>query len=143
MRRFIFVALLLVISRAQAQNEPTVRIGLTQSAATVSLRAAAPFSIQQNRTRTAKFTMVLALDPSAAGAVNKADLQYRILVELDGGKLIVLARNGRVRINMPGDDPVEFDNRTYRGTIEVFANTRNTFTVVNELPLEIGRASCR
>jgi peptidoglycan hydrolase-like amidase len=136
MRRFIFVALLLVISRAQAQNEPTVRIGLTQSAATVSLRAASPFSIQQNRTRTAKFTMVLALDPAAAGALNKADLQYRILVELDGGKLIVLARNGRVRINMPGDDPVEFDNRTYRGTIEVFANVRNTFTVVDELPLE-------
>jgi peptidoglycan hydrolase-like amidase len=136
MRRFVFVALLLVISRAQAQNEPTVRIGLTQSAATVSLRAAAPFAIQQNRTRTAKFTMVLALDPAAAGALNKADLQYRILVELDGGKLIVLARNGRVRINVPGDDPIEFDNRTYRGTIEVFGNARNTFTVVNELPLE-------
>ena len=136
MRRFIFVALLLVISRAQAQNEPTVRIGLTQSAPTVSLRAAAPFSIQQNRTRTAKFTMVLALDPASAGALNKADLQYRILAELDGGKLIVLARNGRVRINVPGDYPIEFDNRTYRGTIEVFGNARNTFTVVNELPLE-------
>src|SRR5262245_61780503 len=136
MRRFIFVALLLVISRAQAQNEPTVRIGLTQSAATVSLRAAAPFSIQQNSTRTAKFTLVLALDPAAAGALKKADLQYRILVELDGGKLIVLARNGRLRINAPGDDPIEFDNRTYRGTIEVFGNARNTFTVVNELPLE-------
>ena len=136
MRRLVFVALLLVISRAQAQNEPTVRIGLTQSAATVSLRAAQAFSIQQNRTRTAKFTMVLALDPAAAGAVTKADLQYRILVELDGGKLIVLARNSKVRVNVPGDVPIEFDNRTYRGTIEVFGNVRNTFTVVDELPLE-------
>jgi peptidoglycan hydrolase-like amidase len=136
MRRLVFVALLLMISRAQAQNEPTVRIGLTQSAATVSLRAATPFSIQQNRTRTAKFTMVLALDPAVDGAVTKADLQYRILAELDGGKLIVLARNGKVRINVPGDVPIEFENRTYRGTIEVFGNARNTFTVVDELPLE-------
>src|SRR6516165_8972033 len=136
MRRLVFVALLLMISRAQAQNEPTVRIGLTQSAATVSLRANTAFSIQQNRTRTAKFTMVLALDPAAAGAVTKADLQYRILVELDGGKLIVLARNSKVRVNVPGDVPIEFENRTYRGTIEVFGNARNTFTVVNELPLE-------
>src|SRR5262249_51149067 len=118
MRSFIFAALLLVISGAQAQNEPTVRIGLTQNAATVSVRASAPFTIQQNRTRTAKFTMVLALDPAVAGAVNKADLQYRILAELDGGKLIVLPKSGRVRINVPGDIPIEFENRTYRSTIE-------------------------
>ncbi|HEY2384708.1 MAG TPA: SpoIID/LytB domain-containing protein [Terriglobia bacterium] len=136
MRALVLSALLLMISGAQAQNEPTIRIGLTQSAAAVSLRAATPFSIQQNRSRTAKFTMTLALDPAAVGAITKADLQYRILVELDGGKLIVLARNERVRISVPGDVPIEFENRTYRGSVEVFGNARNTFTVVNELPIE-------
>src|SRR5436309_234994 len=99
MRRLILSALLLfAISRAQAQNEPTVRIGLTQNAQAVTLRASAPFLVEANRTRTAKFSMVLALNPAAAGAVTKADLQYRTIVELDGGKLIVLPRNGKVRI---------------------------------------------
>ena len=66
MRKFIIAALLLIIPGAQAQNEPTVRIGLNQNAAAVSLRAANAFTIQQNRTRTAKFTMLLALDPAAS-----------------------------------------------------------------------------
>src|SRR5215467_7831479 len=136
MRKFVIAALLLIISRAQAQNEPTVRIGLTQNAQTVSLRSATAFNIEQNRTRTAKFTMVVALDPSASGAITKANLQYRTLVELDGGKLIALPKNGRVRIDPPGDTPIEFDNHTYRGVIEVFGNSRNTLTDVNELPLE-------
>src|SRR5579883_2561296 len=136
MRRLIILALLLVVSRAQGQNEPTVRIGLTQNAATVTLRASTAFAVQQNRTRTAKFTMVLALDPAASGAITKANLQYRTLVELDGGKLIVLGKNEKVRVDPPGDTPVEFDNKTYRGIVEVFGNARNTFTVVNELPLE-------
>src|SRR5262249_21269588 len=136
MRKFVIAALLLIISRAQAQNEPTVRIGLTQNAQTVSLRAATAFTIEQNRTRTAKFTMVLALDSSASGALSRANIQYRTLVELDGGKLIALPKNARVRIDPPGDTPIEFENRTYRGAIEVFGNSRNTFTVVDELPLE-------
>jgi peptidoglycan hydrolase-like amidase len=137
MRRLILAALLLiVIARAQAQNEPNIRIGLTQNAQTVSLRAGTAFTVDSNRTRTAKFTMVVALNPAAAGAVTKADLQYRTIVELDGGKLIVLPRNEKVRVDPPGDVPIEFDNHTYRGVVEVFGNSRNTFTVVNELPLE-------
>src|SRR5437762_3697443 len=90
---------ILVIPGARAQNEPTVRIGLTQNAATVSLRAATPFTVQQTRTQTAKFTMVLALDPNATGAVTKASLQYRTLVELDGGKLMVLPKTGKFRVD--------------------------------------------
>ena len=64
MRRRILLAFLLTIGAfyersARAQIPPTVRIGLTQNAATVSLRSADDFTIQQNRTRTAKFSMVL------------------------------------------------------------------------------------
>src|SRR5438046_2390366 len=120
MRKFIAALFLtiLVISGARAQNEPTVRIGLSQNAATVSLRAGSPFTIQQTRTQTAKFTMVVALDPNAAGAVTKASLQYRTLVELDGGKLMVLPKAGKIRIDT-GGAPIEFENRTYRGVIEV------------------------
>jgi stage II sporulation protein D len=140
MRKRVVLALFLILGGlsgppARSQTVPTVRIGLSQNAGTVTLRAASTFTIQQNRTRTAKFTMVLALDPAATGTVPNSGLQYRTLVEVDGGKLIVLARNAKTAIDA-GDVPLEYDNRTYRGKIEVFGNSRNTFTVVNELPLE-------
>src|SRR5262245_62463355 len=63
-----------------------------------------------------------------------ANLQYRTLIELDGGRLIFLPKGSKIQID--AGVPIEFDNRTYRGKIEVFVNSRNTLTVVNELPLE-------
>jgi peptidoglycan hydrolase-like amidase len=139
MRKRFLIALLLIVSGVcgppvRSQTAPIVRIGLTQNSATVTIRSASAFTVQQNRTRSAKFTMVLALDP-AASTVTKANLDYRMLVEVDGAKVVVLPKNSKVRIDAAGV-PVEFDNRTYRGTIEVFGNSRNTFTVVNELPIE-------
>jgi stage II sporulation protein D len=119
----------------RSQTAPTVRIGISQNAASVTIRSTVPFSIQQNRTRSAKFTNVLTLDPAVARTLTRSDLRYRTLVELDNGKLIVLPQGARTSIDA-GGVPIEFDNRTYRGKIEVFANSRNTFTVVNELPVE-------
>src|SRR5881409_1227983 len=141
MRKRIAVALLLIIGAlcerpGLSQTVPTVRIGLTQNAPTVSIRSAQPFTVQQNQTRTAKFTMVVALDPAAANRVlTQADLQYRPIVEIDG-RIVVVPKNEKVRIDLPGNAGIEVDNRTYRGSIEVFGNRRNTFTVVNELPFE-------
>jgi peptidoglycan hydrolase-like amidase len=138
-KRFVLALLLILVALysgpARSQTAPIVRIGLTQSAAAVTLRSAAGFSIQQIRTRTAKFTMALALDPSASGVLTSANLQYRMLVELDGGRFIALPKGGKIQIDA-GSSPIEYDNRTYRGKIEVLANARNTFTVVNELPIE-------
>jgi peptidoglycan hydrolase-like amidase len=138
-KRFVAAFLLLVGALYQnpvrSQTAPTVRIGLTQNAATVSLRSATPFTIQQNRTRTAKFTMVLSIDPAAAGAVTSANLQYRTLVEIDGGKLILVPKGTNTAIDA-GGAPIEFESKTYRGKMEVSGNARNTFTVVNELPIE-------
>ncbi len=119
----------------RSQTVPTVRIGLTQSAPTVSIRASNGFNIEQNRTRTAKFTLVLTVDPAVSGPLTQANLQYRMLVELDGGKIIILPKGAKAQIDA-GNTPIEFDNRTYRGKLEVFGNSRNTLTVVNELPLE-------
>ena len=129
-KRFVAAFLLLVgalyQSPVRSQTAPTVRIGLTQNAATVSLRAATPFTIQQNRTRTAKFTMVLSIDPAAAGAVTSANLQYRTLVEIDGGKLILVPKGTNTAIDA-GGAPIEFESKTYRGKMEVSGNARNTF----------------
>ena len=68
MRKRILLAILVIVAAvyehpARSQVVPTVRIGLTQNALTVTLRSSDDFMIQQNPTRTAKFTMVLSVDP--------------------------------------------------------------------------------
>src|SRR5207247_70908 len=87
----------------------------------------------------AAFGSITASNPFArlpAGFdVDPLGLQYRTLVELDGGKIIIVPKGARTQIDA-GNIPIEFDNRTYRGKMEVFGNSRNTLTVVNELPLE-------
>jgi peptidoglycan hydrolase-like amidase len=136
MRPFLIAVLLLLMTGAQAQNEPTVRIGLNQNAATVTIRSASAFSVQQYRTRSATFTAVLSLRTGAAAAtLRKSDLQYRMVVELEGGVVLALPPGTKVRLASSGS-PLAIENRTYRGAIEVFGNSRNTLTIVNELPVE-------
>ncbi|MEO8257526.1 MAG: SpoIID/LytB domain-containing protein [Acidobacteriota bacterium] len=136
MRKLLIAVLLLLITDARAQNEPMVRIGLNQNAATVTIRSAAAFSVQQQRTRSATITAVLSLGPGApAATLKKADLRYRMVVELDGGVVLALPPGAKVRMAASGA-PLAIENRSYRGAIEVFANGRNTLTVVNELPVE-------
>ena len=135
MRQGLIAVLLLLAAGGQQAPEPIVRIGLTQNATTVTVRSDVAFTVERHTTRAATFTNVLALDPAATGSLKKSDLQYRVTVELDGDNVVVLAPGARVRIE-PGGAPLEIDNRAYRGSIEVFGNTRRTLTVVNELPLE-------
>jgi stage II sporulation protein D len=68
--------------------------------------------------------------------LTRSDLKYRTLVEVDGGRILVIPNTEKIRIEPAGNSFIEVDNRTYRGAIEVFGNSRNSFTVVNELPLE-------
>ncbi len=135
--RHIGVGLLaLALAAAQpAPAEPTVRIGLTQNAATVTIRSTSPFAVERRFTRSVTFNSVLALDPNASGPLGKADLQYRVTAELDDGSILIVPAGGRARIDPP-PSPLEIDTRAYRGAIEVFGNSRRTLTVVNELPLE-------
>ncbi len=136
MRQFLIAALLVLMSGAQAQKEPTVRIGLNLNAARVTLRSTIAFTVQQHSTRSAAFATVLAVDPGArSGTFRTSDLQYRMSVELDGDVLLVLPLATHVRIE-PTGAPIEIENRAYRGAFDVFGNTRRTLTVVNELPLE-------
>jgi peptidoglycan hydrolase-like amidase len=137
MRQFLIVVLLLLLMPgARAQDEPIVRIGLNQNAQTVTLRSANPFSFLQHKTRSATFTMALALGSGApAGALKKSDLQRRLIVELEGDVLLVMPPGTKARI-VPSGAPIEIEGRPYRGTVEVFGNARNTLTVVNELPIE-------
>ena len=136
MRQILFgVALLLVPTAQHPPVEPLVRIGLTQNAATVTVRSAETFGVAGRMTRSATFAAVLAVDPGASGAVGAADLQYRITVKLDDEAIVVMPAGTRVRIE-PRAAPFDIDTRAYRGALEVFGNTRHTLTVVNELPLE-------
>ncbi len=118
------------------QTEPVVRIGLNQNATNVVVRSSETFAVQQNRTRTARFTTIVSVDPGSANrAVTKSDLQRRMLVELDGGKLLVLPMGTKVRMTGPSRLQTE-NGRTYRGVIEVSGNSRDSLTIVNELPIE-------
>jgi len=137
MRQFVIAILLLLTRGTQTPTEPVVRIGLDRNASTVTIRSAAPFTVEQRSTRTATFTTALAVDPAAAaaGPLKKADLQYRVTIELDDQSILVLPPGGRARVE-PGGALLEIDTRAYHGALEVFGNIRRTLNLVNELPLE-------
>ena len=136
MRQILLGILLLLVPAAQQPAvEPIVRIGLTQNAATVTIRSAQAFNVSGRPTRSATFAAVLAVDPNAKGPVAAADLQYRMTVRLEDGATVVMPADGRVRIEPPAT-PLEIEARAYRGALEIFGNSRRTLTVVNELPLE-------
>ena len=135
----LLVAALLLLPALQ-QPEPTVRIGLGQNAATVTVRSSEEFRVQGQATRTAKFSPVLGVNDAADGAViNRDQLRYRMTVELDNNRVVVLPLSTHVRIQPAGRQPtarLQVNDRTYRGILEIFGNARNTLTTVNELPLE-------
>jgi stage II sporulation protein D len=135
MRQGLVAVLLMLAIGWQPAAEPTVRIGLTQNATSVTLKSDSPFRVEQHLTRSATFTNVLAVDAAAAGALKKSELQRRLSVELDGDTLLVFPTATHVRIE-PAGAPLEMETRAYRGAIEVFGNSRHTLTVVNELPIE-------
>jgi stage II sporulation protein D len=131
---------LLLLAPALQQAEPTVRIGLDQNAATVTIRAAETFRVQGQSARSAKFSAVLTASDAADGTVLRKDqMRFRMAIELDGSRYLVLPLTTHVRIQPPdGARParLQIGERTYRGSVDVFGNSRNTFTVVNELPVE-------
>ena len=122
MRQILLGILLLLIPAAQGPPvEPIVRIGLTQNAATVTIRSAQAFMVGGRTTRSATFAAVLAVDPNANGPVAATDLQYRITARLDDGATVVMPADGRVRIEPPAA-PLEIETRAYRGAMEIFGN---------------------
>ena len=120
--RTLLPAVLLLIAGAQAPTERVVRIGLNQNATTVTLRSDKAFTVQQTATRTAKFTMILSVDANTANrTLSHADLRYRTLVELDGGRLLVLPTTTKVQVQ-PAGAVIDIDNqalpRKHRGLRE-------------------------
>src|SRR5678815_5692577 len=134
----LLVSALLLLPALQ-QPEPTVRIGLGQNAATVTIRSTDEFRVQGQATKSARFFPVLSVGDAADGAViNREQLRYRMGVELDNNRYVVVALNTHIRIQ-PAARPatrLQYNDKTYRGVLEVFGNARNTLTIVNELPLE-------
>jgi len=139
MIRKVLLAVILLLPALQ-QAEPTVRIGLDQNAATLTIRSSEEFRIQGQSAKSAKFSTVLTLGDAADGAVIRKDqVRYRMAVELDGDRYLVIPLNTHIRIQPPTTPRaarLQVDDHTYRGVVEVFGNARNTFTIVNELPLE-------
>jgi stage II sporulation protein D len=138
LRALVLAAVLLV--PAQQLSEPLVRIGLDTNASSVTIGAEEAFTVQGQRARTARFSMVLAVGDTPDGTVVRRDaLRYRTAIELDGDRYLLVSPDTRVRIEpatAAAGARLQVEERTYRGTIEVFGNARNTLTVVNELPIE-------
>ncbi len=137
-RKLLLAAILLI--PALQQSEPTVRIGLDQNAASVTVRSSEQFLIRGQAAKSAKFSTVLTVGDTAEGTVIRKDqLRYQMAVELDGNRYIVVPLNTHIRIQPPTTPTsarLQVGDRTYRGVVEVFGNARDVFTVVNELPLE-------
>ena len=134
----LLVAATLLLLPALQQTEPTVRIGVGQNSATVTVRSSEEFRIQGQTTRTARFSSVVALGEAAEGTVlTREQLRYRMAIELDGGRYVVVPMTNRIRIQPASSAArLQVNDRSYRGILEVSGNVRNSFTVVNELPLE-------
>ena len=137
MIRKLLVAAVLVLPALQ-QSEPAVRIGIGQNAATVTVRSSQEFRVQGQPTRSARFAPIISVGDAADGTVIARDqLRYRMAVELDGNRYLVVPIATHIRIQPPSTSVrLQVNDRSYRGTVEVFGNIRNTLTVVNELPLE-------
>ena len=136
MIRKVLVAALLLLPVLQ-QSEPTVRIGLGQNAATVTVRSSEEFRVQGQPTKSARFSPILTVGNAPEGTVIARDqIRYRLSIELDGGRYLLLPLTTRVRIQPSGSARLQINDRSYRGSLEVFGNARNTLTTVNELPLE-------
>jgi peptidoglycan hydrolase-like amidase len=113
-------------------------LGTGQNSAVVTVRSSEEFRIQGQATRTARFSSILALGEASEGTVlNRDQLRYRMAIELDGNRYVVVPMTNRIRIQpLSPTSRVQVNDRSYRGILEIFGNARNTFTVVNELPLE-------
>ena len=138
MFRRVFSAALLLYALQQPEREPLVRIGLDENATAVTIRSTREFRVQGQSARMARFTTILALGETVAPStiVSKSAMRYRMAVELDGDRYLVVPTNTHIRIQPPPETRVQVGDRSYRGVVEVFGNARNTLTVVNELPLE-------
>ena len=124
MIRKLLVAAILLLPAFQ-QSEPTVRIGLGQNAATVTVRSTAEFRVQGQPTRTARFSPVLAWE----GALRDSYLarpttlccgstrRHRYLV-------FPIARNP----HSPANDALQFNSGRI-AVSRVFGNTRIRYRV--------------
>ncbi len=134
--RFRLVLGLLLLSQVTVPGEPTVRIGIERNVEGFELSSAAPFVVEGITTRTAEFSIVIALGPGE-GPFRRDDLETHIAVETDDERIIIRPLDIATVIHVdPGDAPLRVDGGAYRGALEVRGTSRGAITLVNELPLE-------
>ena len=127
-----FFAGFLLLSQLSLPAEPTVRIGIHQNISSFSLRSSEPFMLEGARTRSAEFSIVIAIG-EREGTYSKRDLKPRMAIEIDADTIVIRPLDSTLRV-VPGGSPIQVEDRTYRGEVEIFGNSRGSITVVNELP---------
>ena len=125
-----------LLSQVSLPAEPTVRIGIERNVEGFTLSSSAPFVIEGISTRRAEFLIVIAL-AQGEGPFNRDDLETRIGVETDDERVFLRPMDPSTAIRVePGDAPLRVDGSAYRGGLEVRGTSRESLTLVNELPLE-------
>ena len=124
----------LLLSQLSLPAEPTVRIGIHRNISSFSLRSSEPFMLEGARTRSAEFSIVIAIG-ERGGTYSKSDLKPRMAIEIDADTIVIRPLDSTLRV-VPAGAPIQVEDRTYRGEVEIFGNSRGSMTVVNELPLE-------
>jgi peptidoglycan hydrolase-like amidase len=121
-------------SQLSLPAEPTVRIGIHRNISSFRVRSAEPFMLEGARTRSAEFSIVIAIGEKE-GTYSKSDLEPRMAIEIDADTIVIRPLDSVLRV-VPGAAPIQVQDRSYRGELEISGTSRGAMTVVNELPLE-------
>jgi peptidoglycan hydrolase-like amidase len=134
LRRFRLVVGFLLVSQVSFPSEPVVRIGIGRNLSSLTVSSAEPFAVDGNLVRSARFFPAITL-PESEDAVARGALETRMVIDLGEDRLLVRPMDVRIRLE-PGEAPLAFDGRRWRGSLEVIGTDEGRFTLVNELPVE-------
>lgn len=134
LKGFRLVVGFLLISQVSFPSEPVVRIGIGRNLSSLTVSSAEPFALEGNLVRSARFFPATTL-PDSEDVVARDALETRMVIDLGEDRLLVRAMDTRIRLE-PGEAPLAFDGRRWRGSLEVIGTAEGRFTLVNELPVE-------
>ena len=128
---------LLIGDRYSQQEADEVRARLLDAAIETTIVPLSPPASALAKNRDAAITTPSASAPSNVRLASRPSAPSREVVAFAGGAGRLFSSSAPVMFGTDDEKaPVRFNDKPYRGRIEVFANTRGALTVVNVLGLE-------
>lgn len=133
-RRLQLLLGLAVVYQFAQPVEPIVRIGIGRGLETLTITSAEPFDVEGVKVRSVTFRAVITVAPDQT-VLSRDDLERRMTIDVGDDGLLVRSMGEVIAVD-PGDAPLRFNGRSWRGALEVRGRDDGLFTLVNELPLE-------